>query len=131
MITPDKKEEILAAAKNEEVIGEFITLTQKGKDLKGDCPICKAKGKFTISPSKKIYKCFSCDWAGKDPIKFLIDAKGMSFPDALLFLADKYKIITTEVPKGPQKKSKTTYFQGYTTYSIRDHMCRPKGHCIC
>ena len=109
MISQDKIDEILQLSKNEEVIGDFETLTKSGSSLICKCPICgeKRKGKgLVVTPAKKMYKCYVCDWGGNNPIKYLCEAQNMKYPDALKYLADKYNIIIEEIKKGPQKKEK-------------------------
>ncbi|MFZ4413616.1 MAG: CHC2 zinc finger domain-containing protein, partial [Bacteroidales bacterium] len=109
MISQDKIDEILKSSKNEEVIGDFETLKKSGSSLICKCPNCNANGKgkgLLISPFKGIYKCFSCDFSGNNPIKYLCEIQKMKYPDALKYLADKYYIIIEEIKKGPQKKEK-------------------------
>ena len=109
MISQEKIDEILQVSKIEEVISDFDTLTKSGKSFICKCPVCGKTGKgqgLIITPAAKIYKCFSCDWGGSNPLKYLIEAKGMKYPDAIKYLADKYNIIIVEIKKGPQKKEK-------------------------
>jgi len=108
-ITPSCIQNILNTAKIEEVIPDFIPLTKSGTSLRGKCPKCGREGKgkgLIVTPSKGIYKCFSCDFGGKSPVDFLIETQQMDYPRALKFLADKYNIILEkEKPlKGPQSK---------------------------
>jgi len=109
MISQEKIIEILQTAKNEEVIGDFEKLSKYGSSLICKCPVCSKSGKgkgLIITPSKKLYKCFSCDWSGINPIKYLCEARSMKYPEALRYLADKYNISIDEIKKGPQKKEK-------------------------
>jgi DNA primase len=58
----------------------------------GLCPFHNEKTpSFTVSPSKNIYKCFGCGQAGNG-VQFLMEHEGMSFPDAIRHLANKYGI---------------------------------------
>lgn len=110
MISQEKIEEILKIARNEEVIGDFEKLSKSGKDLICKCPNCGKTGKgkgLLVSPAKSFYKCFICDWGGKNPVKYLCEIKGMKYPEALKYMADKYNISIEEIKKGPQKKEKT------------------------
>ncbi|MFZ4402233.1 MAG: CHC2 zinc finger domain-containing protein [Bacteroidales bacterium] len=109
MVEDSKKDEILSVAINEEVIGDFETLTKSGKDFVCKCPNCNKEGKgkgLKISPAKKLYKCYSCDWGGNNPAKYLMLAQNMNFPEALRYMADKYNITIKTIPKIPSKKSK-------------------------
>lgn len=74
------------------VIGDFTTLKKEGSSLVGECPYCHTK-RFTVSPSKQIYKCYAgCEKGGKYPTQFLTDVMGKTYPEALVYLADKYSI---------------------------------------
>ena len=92
-------ERILKAAKIEDVVGEFVKLKKKGVRYLGLCPFHDDHtiGNFEVSPTKQIYKCFSCDASG-DAIKFLMEYSGtkLSYIDALRYLAKKYNIYIDE-----------------------------------
>lgn len=108
MIKEETIQQIFGVAKVEEVAADFYTFTKQGASLYTKCPRCNKEGKgkgLIITPSKQIYKCFSCDdFFGKSPANFLMDTQNMSYPEALKYLADKYNITTQEQPKpkGPQ-----------------------------
>lgn len=109
MIPKETIDTILAKADIAEVIGDFISLKKSGKSLYGKCPNCGKEGKnkgIIVTPSKRIYKCFSCEFTGNSPVTFLM-SQNYSYPDALKYLADKYNIVIheNEPAKGPQKKS--------------------------
>lgn len=76
----------------EEVVGDFVTLKRKGANLWACCPFHNEKTpSFSVSPAKGIYKCFGCGAAG-DSVKFVMDIEGLSYPEALRYLAKKYNI---------------------------------------
>ena len=53
MIDNETKERIIAAAKIEEVVGDFVKLHRSGANLKGLCPFHEEKTpSFMVSPSK-------------------------------------------------------------------------------
>ncbi|MCS7020132.1 MAG: DNA primase [Cytophagales bacterium] len=80
------------AAIIEEVVGDFVSLKRKGANLWACCPFHHEKTpSFSVSPAKGIYKCFGCGAAG-DSVKFIMDIEGLSYPDALRYLANKYNI---------------------------------------
>lgn len=95
MIDRITEEKIKDAAKILDVVSDFITdVKKKGIDYTCTCPFHQDQhvGNFKISPKKNIAKCFACEWVG-DPIKFLMEyGSGMSYKDALLYLAKKYNI---------------------------------------
>ena len=109
-ITEELKEKILSVARIEEVAADFYQLKKSGISLYDTCPKCNKSGKskgMIITPSKQIYKCFSCDWGGNSPVNFLMETQGMNYPEAMKHLADKYHLEYDQNAKparGSQKK---------------------------
>ena len=92
MISRKTIDEIMLAAKIEEVVGDFIPLKRAGKDWVGLCPFHDDKDpSLHVSPRLGIYKCFVCDSAGNS-VKFLMEHEKITYPDALRYLANKYHI---------------------------------------
>ena len=57
-IPEDKLLEIKDAARIEEVVGQYVQLTQKGRNLLGLCPFHpETKPSFTVAPDKGIFYC--------------------------------------------------------------------------
>lgn len=119
-IAPDIEEKIKQADIIEEVIGDYVVLQQRGKQLRGDCPCCGAKKKFEINVEKKIWKCWVCDEAGKTGISYLMKAEGKSYREALEIVAAKYNIALEEQDR-PKKK------RGNRRESFRDRQLRDSG----
>ncbi len=91
-IPREKVEEILQAARIEEVVGEFMTLKKRGTNLIGHCPFHNEKTpSFNVNPARNIFKCFGCGKAG-DSAKFLMEHEHFTYPEALRYLAKKYNI---------------------------------------
>jgi len=85
-------EQILQAARIEEVVGEFVTLKKKGSNMWGVCPFHNEKTpSFSVNPARNIFKCFGCGKAG-DSAKFLMEHEHYTYPEALRYLAKKYNI---------------------------------------
>lgn len=83
MIPKETIEAIKAKADIVSVIGQYIKLEKKGADYKGLCPFHKdTHPSLSVSPSKRVFKCFSCGAAG-DVIKFVQDFKHISYPEAI------------------------------------------------
>lgn len=83
---------ILEKADIVEVISEYVKLEKKGNDYKGICPFHNdTNPSFSVSPSKKVYKCFSCNEAG-GVIRFVEKIRNVSFVEAVKILGDKYNI---------------------------------------
>lgn len=76
----------------EEVISDFMTLKKAGANYKGSSPFVQEKTpSFMVSPAKGIYKCFSSGNGG-NAIRFLTDVQNMTFPEAIVYVAEKYGI---------------------------------------
>ena len=96
MIPKETVDQILDAARIEEVVGDFVTLQRRGISFVACCPFHNEKTpSFYVTPSKGIYKCFGCGKAGS-AVSFLMDYDHMSYPDALRYLAKKYHIEVKE-----------------------------------
>lgn len=92
MISDDKKEEIRATADIVEVVGDYVKLKKSGSGFVGLCPFHNEKTpSFHVTPSMGIYKCFGCG-AGGDVFNFVMEMEGISFPESLRSLADRYGI---------------------------------------
>jgi DNA primase len=92
MIPQDTVQQILQAADIVEVVGDFVSLKKRGASMIACCPFHNEKTpSFYISPSKGIYKCFGCGKGG-DALKFVMELEGLTYPDALRWLAKKYSI---------------------------------------
>ena len=75
-----------------EVISEFINLKKSGSSYKALSPFSSEKTpSFFVSPAKQIFKCFSTGKGG-DAIEFLMLIDGLSYVEALKYLARKYGI---------------------------------------
>jgi len=92
MISQKTIREIRDAAKIEDIIGDYVTLKKRGVNLLGLCPFHNEKTpSFTVSPAKNIYKCFGCGESGGS-INFIMEHEGMTYPQALRHLAERYNI---------------------------------------
>lgn len=70
-----------------EIIKDHVKLSRRGASYVGLCPFHAEKTpSFHVSESRNTYKCFGCG-AGGDGIQFLIDYKGMDYPEALEAIA--------------------------------------------
>ena len=96
MIPKETVDQILDAARIEEVVGDFVTLQRRGISFVACCPFHNEKTpSFYVTPSKGIYKCFGCGKAGS-AVGFLMDYDHMTYPEALRYLANKYHIEVQE-----------------------------------
>ncbi|MFZ5448096.1 MAG: DNA primase [Thermodesulfobacteriota bacterium] len=114
-IPEDKLLEIKDAASIEEVVGQYVRLEQKGRNLLGLCPFhSETKPSFTVAPDKGIFYCFGCG-AGGNVISFIMQYHRLSFPEAAQELARRYGIPLTLKELGPegaqQAKKRTTAYE--------------------
>jgi DNA primase len=101
-IPEDKLLEIKDAAPIEEVVGQYVKLTQKGRTLLGLCPFhAETKPSFTVAPDKGIFHCFGCG-AGGNVFSFLMQHQRLTFPEAVEELARRYNIPLTFKDLGPE-----------------------------
>ncbi|MFT6881591.1 MAG: DNA primase [Marinoscillum sp.] len=96
MISPATIEEIKNKMDIVEVVGDFVTLKRSGSSYKALSPFTTEKTpSFYVVPSKGIFKDFSSGKGG-DAITFIMDVDGLSYVEALRFLAKKYGIEVIE-----------------------------------
>ena len=103
MIPRDTINQILEAARIEDVVSEFVTLKKRGSNLIGVCPFHKEKTpSFNVNPARNIFKCFGCGKAG-DSVHFIMEHEHYSYPEALRYLAKKYGIKIEEREQTPEE----------------------------
>ncbi len=96
MIPKHIVDDIMAATRIEEVIGDFLALKKSGSDLKALSPFAQEKTpSFFVSPVKQIFKDFSSGKGG-NAVTFLMEHEHISYPEALRYLAKKYHIAIPE-----------------------------------
>ena len=121
----------------EEVVGDYVSLKRKGRNLWACCPFHDEKSpSFSVAPDKGIYKCFGCGKAG-DAINFVMEVESLGFMEAVKQLAGKYGIEILEEEPDPQDiqehQEKESLFillkfaADYFQQLLRDH---PEGRSI-
>ncbi|OUT99944.1 MAG: DNA primase [Flammeovirgaceae bacterium TMED32] len=96
MIKPSTIDDIKMAMDIVEVVGDFVNLKKSGSSLKALSPFTAEKTpSFYVVPSKGIFKCFSSGKGG-DAITFVMEVDGLSYIEALKYLATKYNIAIEE-----------------------------------
>ncbi len=107
-IPEDKISAIKNAADIVDIVSESVSLRQSGRNYLGLCPFHSEKTpSFTVSPDKQIYYCFGCG-AGGNVFSFLMKHTGLSFPEAVRSLADRYGIDLPTRNLSPHEKKKLT-----------------------
>jgi DNA primase len=99
-LSPAWLDELRARTLLSAVIAPSVKLIKAGREYKACCPFHQEKTpSFTINDEKHFYHCFGCGAHG-DAIRFLTDAKGLPFMDAVKELAGKAGM---EVPAADPK----------------------------
>ncbi len=92
MIPQQQIDEIIEKNDIVSVISDYVKLERKGNSYKGLCPFHKEKTpSFSVMEDRQIFKCFGCGKGG-NVVHFIMQAEGLSYPDALKYLAEKQGI---------------------------------------
>ena len=77
----------------EKIVEPYVELRQKGgRDLWGLCPFHNENSpSFKVDLERGFFKCFGCDAKG-DGITFIMRRLGFSYPDAVVFIAERFGI---------------------------------------
>ena len=96
MISDRQIDEIIEKNDIVSVISEYVKLERKGNSYKGLCPFHKEKTpSFSVLEDRQIFKCFGCGKGG-NVVHFIMQAEGLSYPDALKYLAERQGIQITD-----------------------------------
>jgi DNA primase len=69
------------------LVGEYLALEKRGKNMLGLCPFHGEKTpSFTVSPDKQLFHCFGCGASG-NVFSFIMKLENLTFPEAARFLA--------------------------------------------
>jgi DNA primase len=85
-----------------DIISQYTQLKPTGSGLMGRCPFPdhqERTASFSVSDAKQVYHCFGCHKSG-NIFTFLRDYQGLSFPEAVEFLAGRANI---QIPKSDNK----------------------------
>ncbi len=108
-------EEVISQIKDRldivDVVSRKVVLKKSGANYWGLCPFHNdKKPSFCVSPTKGIYKCFSCG-AGGDALSFIVKSENRDFKEVVAELAEKFGI---EMPK--------TYHSNPEAKHLKDEM---------
>ena len=113
MLENSKIEEIRKSVNIIDVIGEYIPLTQRGRNYFCVCPFHDDHSpSMSISNDLQIYTCFSCGATG-NVFKFLMDYEHITFMDALAKVAAKGGIDINVNTYTPRKVINNEFYQIY------------------
>ncbi|KAF1304212.1 MULTISPECIES: DNA primase [Enterococcus] len=81
-------EEIRSKTNIVEVVGQYVQLKKSGKNYSGLCPFHEEKTpSFSVAEDKQIFHCFGCGKGG-NVFSFIQEIEGLSFPEAVVKVAD-------------------------------------------
>jgi DNA primase len=87
-LSPQFLDELRARTSLSALVGRTVKLQRAGREWKACCPFHKEKTpSFTLSDEKGFYHCFGCGAHG-DAIRWLTDARGLPFIEAVKELAN-------------------------------------------
>ncbi|MFI5196567.1 MAG: DNA primase [Chitinophagales bacterium] len=112
MISQASIQEVMNRADIVDVIGQFVRLKKRGVNYIANCPFHNEKTpSFNVSPAKGIYKCFGCGKAG-NIVTFVQEHEKLTYPEAMHWLADYYKITLEETERSPEQQQKQLAEEG-------------------
>jgi len=108
-LSPAFLDELRARTLLSAIISPSVKLVRAGREWKACCPFHNEKTpSFTINDEKGFYHCFGCGAHG-DAIRFLTDARGLPFMDAVKELAGKAGLeVPAPDPKARERAERTS-----------------------
>lgn len=111
MISRDSVEKVKDASDMVEVVSAHTELKQQGQRFAGLCPFHDERTpSFSVNPTEKLYYCFGCEASG-DLFRFVQEKEGLSFPEAVEWLAERYGVELereAEDPRAEQARKRRT-----------------------
>ncbi|USS87393.1 DNA primase [Fructilactobacillus hinvesii] len=98
-------------------VSKYVQLKQAGKNLFGLCPFHEERTpSFSVNEAKQIFHCFSCGRGG-NVFTFLMDLKGMSFPEAVEAVAKDDGIelpkVVTNTPRDQKQQQRQPLIEAH------------------
>ncbi len=88
------------------LVGEYLKLERRGKNMVGLCPFHSEKTpSFSVSPDKQLYHCFGCGASG-NAFTLIMELEKMTFPEAARFLAERAQIKIPDRREEPTVKER-------------------------
>lgn len=100
-----------------DLVGAYTRLEQRGDRWWGLSPFKAEKtASFTVKPAEGFYYCFATQKGG-DLFRFISEMEGLSFPEAVRFLAERAGISLEDEPEDPHDKDRAALFELYQRVS--------------
>src|SRR4051795_7472191 len=104
--TPESKERVKDAADILEIVSAYTDLQQRGQDFWGNCPFHDERTpSFKVNPRDKLYYCFGCEASG-DIFRFVEEKEGLTFPEAVESLGERYGVEIERENEDPQAEER-------------------------
>ncbi|HTP66394.1 MAG TPA: DNA primase [Geobacteraceae bacterium] len=105
MIPDDKVQEVRERAAILDVVAEYVNLRKSGANYLGLCPFHGEKTpSFNVNPGRAIFHCFGCG-VGGNVFSFIMKMEGLTFPEAVKFLAKRVGVTIEErIPSAAEKQ---------------------------
>jgi DNA primase len=116
-----------------DLVGQYVALKKAGREYKGLCPFHDDHhASMSVSPTKQIFKCFSCG-AGGGVFQFATLYEKLTFPEAVRMLAERAHIPLPQDPHaGPAApegygKAELAEVTAFATQFYRTLLRGPQG----
>jgi DNA primase len=104
--TDESKDRVKEAADILEIVSAHTDLQQRGQDFWGNCPFHDERTpSFKVNPRDKLYYCFGCEASG-DVFRFVEEKEGLTFPETVESLAERYGVEVERENEDPQAEAR-------------------------
>ncbi len=118
MIADDKVQEVRERAAILDVVADYVSLRKSGANYQGICPFHGEKTpSFNVNPARAIFHCFGCG-VGGNVFSFIMKMEGLTFPEAVKFLAKRVGVEIEE--RAPTALEKRRMDEREALYSITE-----------
>lgn len=122
MIPEETVREIRERVTIYDVVSDYVSLKKAGANYQGLCPFHGEKTpSFNVNPARGIFHCFGCG-AGGNAFSFIMRVEGVTFPEAVKFLAKRAGVTIDERPLSLNDQKKKDEKQ--ELYSIAEIACQ-------
>lgn len=121
-LSQDKINEIRGSVDIVDVVGQYLSLSKKGRNYVAICPFHDdTRPSLSISPDKQIYKCFVCD-SGGNVFTFLQNHLKISYIEAVKKVAEMGRIDLSDYHL--ENKTVQVKKEYASLYSMNDEACQ-------
>ena len=104
------RKEIVEKADIVNIVSQYVKLEKRGNNYIGLCPFHDDKNpSMSVSPQKKVFKCFSCGTAG-DVVSFVSRIKNITTSEALREVGETVGIRVSMSQKDILKQKNSKYY---------------------